>query len=66
MKQMKEDERLLARGAAGLSPGTSDIKEINKDPTVGYVSNPCIKSNTELITNLKAQNVASIINHILS
>lgn len=44
MKAMKEQKKMDARVSVGLEPKFVDIKDSSKDPSLGYVENPKIKS----------------------
>lgn len=57
IRQIKENNIIAARAKDGLNRNTTEIKEVEKDPSLKYISNPDIKSKTELEKKAKSDNV---------
>lgn len=57
IKQIKRDNHVKAREKVGLLPEETDIKILDKDPSLNYVYNPENKTSRDLKEKLKKENM---------
>ena len=53
MAEIREEKRVAEREKMGLLPVTTDVKNIEHDPSLAYKSQPNILSNSELKSKRK-------------